>query len=117
MDAHFIYKSTHPCTIINTFGVENTHYQLEKYVDKKRKVTLAFRPEDITCDDNGELTVLVDQCDQYGENFVSIVCSQEAEEPTYLSVCKQLEVQSVVKLAIDKKHLLCYDTESEMLLF
>lgn len=88
----------------------------EKYVDKKRKVTLAFRPEDITCDDNGELTVLVDQCDQYGENFVSIVCSQEAEEPTYLSVCKQLEVQSVVKLAIDKKHLLCYDTESEMLL-
>ncbi len=89
---------------------------LKKYVDKNKTVTLAVRAEDFKVDENGEISVTVDECDKWGERFMATVYPGAGENSNYFSVFAELKQGETLNLTVDKNRILLYDTETEMLL-
>lgn len=90
---------------------------LKKYVAKKKEVTFAVRAEDFSIDENGELQVTVDSCDEWTEGkFISVLYSMKIDNPQSFNGFIKLEEGSTVNLTIDEGRLLIYDTETETLI-
>lgn len=84
------------------------------YLGTGKKITAAFRAEDITAAEDGELNFAVDGCDKWTDNIsVAVLHSALIESPTYINALITAETGGEVKVNINKEHLLIYDTETE----
>lgn len=91
---------------------------VNRYLDGKKTMTLAFRAEDLSIDENGEITAIIDQCDKISEEkFCAYLYSPLVEKANDFNAFISGELESEIKLALNKDKALFYDTQTEMLLF
>lgn len=87
---------------------------VKEYVDTGRNVTFAFRPEDLSVSEGGELKVRIDGVMEEGEGVkVATVSALGCDSPIAFSALIDGEEGAEVTLGINKEHLLLYDTKSE----